>query len=286
MFVSKEMKTFRKQQTSLNRFLWNTEVCYRLVSYHADGILRHYFLSLENEIDFSKKIDHVFHPINASAFIPNSRGVSKYAPTVSEFFDHINYNIDYVARSVVVQRFAEFDQYLDDRINTHFIEKPGQTWGSFLITFFKLVEAVDGAAQNREMLDAFCRAAIFQRIRHSYAHQLDIPREVGDKAYNIISNKLGGQIKISWNEIDNRSEILHRALHGTIKRADQNVRNSVKNKRVVPIEYFYAIFTMTALDDAAIEIEKLLIKVRPEDATSQINARDNEVNRCKTLYRN
>jgi hypothetical protein len=274
----------------LNHFVWSTEICYA------------YTLSAgELQAGRNRMVDDVLGSVDAQAWYPRAKRnragdptgqatQGKYRHTVGAFLDHVTRNTHYVHLAAIVMASTAFEEYLESQRASIDPKNPWgkemeKGWGPYCWSLSGTAVYWEGAAPGnpqqrpvnpKSVLDADVTRLLRNQIVHA---QSGLALSRNDPEVARWQKTLGDQAKASrWysqamakNLLKRDSEIentVRNAINGFLGSAEHKVRRAQATRgKELPIEYFYMLFTFTALDALAFELEEALI-VHPSEATA------------------
>lgn len=286
--VSAAYALLRETQRRLNDFVWSTEIsyCHTL----ADD-------ELQSQRDCM--VDEVLAGIKAEAWYPPSRhefsadekeeslGRGKYRHTTDNFLNHIERNTRHIYLNCIVMFSTVFEEYLEskrDRIDPREPNgKPKNKWGPYCQSLCGTAlhwEPVTNVSQSQRPVQSktILNADVARLLRNEVVHhpaglsttaEAALPDEICKKLFrNLESSNLWQARVKTKNYAQWRSDLVHssqNAVNSFLGSAEHKMKRARETQgKELPIEFFYMLFTLTALDALAFEIEEALIKDRSE----------------------
>jgi hypothetical protein len=271
--VSSDFGALRKVQRRLNDFMWSTELSYGYVL--ASDQLR---------TRTDEWTHNVLSHITAEAWYPNAKGKEKYRDKVSTFLAHVTENTTFTYRAVITLFSSAFEDYLETKRSL--IKPFGKVdtktkWGPYLQSL--CVPALNWEKQVRLRkplkLLTVLKADLCRLLRNRIVHTPHVlPLSQDDAEAESWKRQLLKSLAASnWypmtKEKEKEKELsrLNRTVGGKVNDAVRSfvggaahsvARSHSLHGKVVPIEFFYMLFTFTALDALAFEIEEALLGPR------------------------
>ena len=249
MMISQQMCRLRAQQTSLNRFVWSSEIAYGHV---LSAVGRPKF-------DHGSKVMETFAHVTPEAWFPNAQGTSKYQVRTEEFLDHVGANTSQVCRLVIGAMYTYFDEYLSARA--------GSGKGSFLCRLSPRRMA-DAIVPLR--LPTVLRADLIRHLRNCVVHD---PSSIPDSPSH--PSAIDWQQKLVTHAREGGWQFAPQDVGGAMKQvvgkvAKRIAEASATGKQLSP-DFFYMLFTFTNLDALAFEVEEALIPAGAQLETSAMH---------------
>jgi hypothetical protein len=266
--VSPDFAALRATQRRLNDFIWSTELCYGYV-----------LVSDQLKARPNDWTHDVLGHITTEAWYPTAKGKEKYRDKVSTFLKHVSDNTTYAYRAVIALFSSAFEDYLEAKrslINPR--DKKGKAmnngWGPYL-------QSLCGPALNWEhelglgkpvRLATVLGADLCRLLRNRIVHAPHgLPLSLTDPEALSWQHKLQAALpdatwyastkakdRLRWNRTV--GDILTKAIRTFVGGVAHSLARSKNlHGKVLPPEFFYMLFTFTALDALAFEIEEASI---------------------------
>ena len=249
MMISEQMCQLRAQQTSLNRFVWSSEIAYGHV---LSGVGRPKF-------DHGSAVMETFAHVTPEAWFPNAQGSSKYQVRTEEFLDHVGANTSQVCRLVIGAMYTYFDEYLSARA--------GSGKGSFLCRLSPRRMA-DAIVPLR--LQTVLRADLIRHLRNCVMHDpSSIPdsllhRSALDWKLKLVAHAQEGGWQCAPHDVGE-------ALKQVVGKVARRIGDASATGKQLSPDFFYMLFTFTNLDSLAFEVEEALIPAGAQLGTSAMH---------------
>jgi hypothetical protein len=271
--VSKIMKDFAGEQDALNQFFWSTELCYGIA---LDSDI------LANNGD--NDVHDVLSWVPSSVWYPNNQGRRKYNRNCNQFLQDVTVNITYTARAAIIYMFSIFENYLDHRLCDG-QQKKWRPYAQKLACDRLTKPDYPGVAVQ---LQTVCRADLCGYIRNRIVHPpfLNLSSVSHPAVSNWRSNFPQSCMSSDWNEFADKERIIGETINYVVGKAAMNVEWTKRELRKdIPIEFFYAIYTMSNLNALAFQIEEALLMPGDHVPRRKICRQASSVRR-KDLYAN
>ena len=243
--VSSLMRQLRVTQTSLNRFLWTTELSYGYILESAPGALS----------DRDKKAAEALGHITSGAWYRNNQGRIKLDETVGQFLDDVACNTIHVYRSVVVHFFSAFEAYLEDRVGE--LKQTRGGWGPYLRSL--AVQELMSARYPVRVRTVLC-ADLSREVRNRMVHPpFEIPDSLAHPLTAIWRKRLTDVLIDAGWATESVERTVAEALAQVIGQVANHISTARKEGKTYPPEYFYMLFAFTNLDNLAFEIEEAMM---------------------------
>ncbi len=259
---SSSFKEFTCRQSSLNHFLWTTELIYGIVK--QQKILEQY---PQDQLAW-EALNH----IQAEAWFPTTKSRSKgddvdsrkykYRGTVSEMRRQLDKNFVIVLWSVATMFVAEFETFVESRF---------PIWVEWMIDQKKktkrddsplvvpaptmLLNGLNEAYRTKEIKSIdpsiTLKADLMKKIRNLYVHKglKGIPREVDNHEINqwVTWVTKGG----SPYSVDQAKAVVSHVIGGAIEKSQATVDGKNLGE-----EFFYALFMFTNIHNFAVALDR------------------------------
>ena len=245
--VTENYKILRDNQTSINRFVWSTELCYR-------QFLNNY----ENRSDlFEIKTSEIFSELPLQAWFKNSNGLGKYDLTLKDHNEIIKQNQLNIWRSAIINFNSYFDEYLKERLSI----KDSPFFLFYNLDNEDLFES-NIKIRAKTIFESDCCRQIRNIIVHTNIDKelsIDyIKKEINNRIVKNLPNQSQYlKSKYTFKEI---KDTLESAICRVIDTAENEVSKAATNGVILPLEFFFLIFTFTNYNNIALEIEQSLYR--------------------------
>lgn len=241
--VSPAMVNLRTTQGVLNGFWQTSELAYGYLLSHSNTAF----------IDKWRPTIEVLGHIESQVWYPNSKGRMKLDRPIGDTLKAVRDNIVQVYRATLSSYYSAFEAYLDERVRPITGHKDRQ-WGAFVKS---LGAPVLTRSEFPVRLETLLQADFCRLVRNMIVHQtFSVPASLDDEAIPGMKTELRkAACKAGWSE---PTAEIDRAAQWVVGGAAQKVDAARRQGKLLPIEYFYMLFTFTNLDSLAFEIEEAL----------------------------
>jgi hypothetical protein len=287
--VSEAYALLRETQRRLNDFVWSTEICYG-----------HTLAANELQSQRSRMVDEVLAGVKAEAWYPPAKhrnvhddeaenlGRGKYRHTVDNFLGHVERNTRYIYLNCIVMFSTAFEEYLESRRDDIDPREPNGkrkgSWGPYCQSLCGPSVQWEGSASTRGFqrpiqMGTVLTGDVARLLRNQIVHsQHALVLSINDSRVDAWSKDLTEKLNASsWqrsvqstNPVQRQRDAehsVHNAIKGFLGAAEHKVKRARDTQgKELPIEFFYMLFTLTALDALAFEIEEAVIKESSEAA--------------------
>ena len=240
--VSPAMVKLRTTQGVLNGFWQTSELAYGYLLSHSDTVF----------VDKGRPTIDVLGHIESQVWYPNSKGRMKLDRPIGDTLDAVRDNTVQVYRTTLSSYYSAFEAYLNERVTP--ITGHRDKWGPFVKW---LGAPVLTHSEFPVRLETLLQADFCRHVRNEIVHsRLPVPTSLNDQAVSKWKQSLQDFASdAGWPE---PTAEIDRAAQWVVGGAAQKVDAARRQGKLLPIEYFYMLFTFTNLDSLAFEIEEAL----------------------------
>jgi hypothetical protein len=240
--VSPAMLRLRAEQTTLNFFLWTSELAYGVVHTSGDARLD----------DREAKALKAFSGVRSEAWFPNTAGRQKYHGTVGDFLDQLKKDVTTVAQATSVLWYSRFEDYLNARVRP-FVKT--SRWGPFAESL--CIPALT-RAKYAVRPATVVQADICRLVRNAMVHSSPVPVSMEDpKVEEWIRASTRLLARPGW-QCENPRGVATEATKYVIGQIADHLATTAAEGKQLTAPFFYALFAFTNFDSLAFEIEEAL----------------------------
>jgi hypothetical protein len=228
---------FKSRQTTLNQFLWTTELIYGLVKHKR----------LLNDLPQDRRAADVLANVVSEAWFPNDKGEIKYRGTIGDMRTQLDANFRLALLNVAMLFVAEYEVYVERRFPRWASHKTRNGQRVLMIPaptalLKDLDDFYDHDAAERIEASVTLKADLMKKIRNLYAHRgIDgIPRSVDDVEIVHWGAKVRRDDPATYSEA-----LVTQTVNHVIGAAVAKSRAARRAGKTLGEEFFYALFTFT-----------------------------------------
>ena len=244
--ISREMADLRVVQTTLNHFLWTTEIAYGYMLAEAPAA----FANLD------QPAVEVLRHITTEAWYPTNQGRIKFGETVGKILDQVTANTVHVYRAVLVFFSSAFENYLDRRLRHLCVNGQKRSWGPLYesLTYPELQQCTTPLRLRTVLCADICRLVRNRMVHPPFVVPISLSDPEVCRWQTSVTRRLRRTVWTSASD-----SIIKEAFHQVVGQAANHLKEARQKGKNLPIELFYMLFTFTNLDSLAFEIEEALI---------------------------